>query len=40
MTIANLSGVRHVNMALLTGDQVQILDPEDRRGLRDGGSVK
>jgi cobalt-precorrin 5A hydrolase len=40
MTIANISGVRHVNMALLTGDPVQILDPEDRLGLRDGGAVK
>jgi cobalt-precorrin 5A hydrolase len=40
MTIANLSGVRHVNMALLTGEPVQIFDPEDRLGLRKGGAVE
>jgi len=40
LAIANLSGVRHVNMALLTGDPVQILDPEDRLGLRKGGAVE
>jgi cobalt-precorrin 5A hydrolase len=40
MTIANISGVKHVNMALLTGEPVQILDPEDRLGLRKGGAVE
>jgi len=40
MTIANLGGVRHVNMALLTGDPVQILDPENRLGLQKGGAVE
>jgi cobalt-precorrin 5A hydrolase len=40
MTIVNLSGVKHVNMALLTGEPVQILDIEDRLGLQKGGAVE
>ena len=40
MTIANLNGVRHVNMALLTGEPVQIFDREDRLGLGRGGAVE
>jgi cobalt-precorrin 5A hydrolase len=40
LNIANLSGVKHVNMALLTGEPVQILDPEDRLGLQEGGAVE
>lgn len=40
MTIANLSGVRRVNMALLTGEPVQIFDREDRLGLRQGGAIE
>lgn len=40
MTIANMSGVKHVNMALLTGASVQIFDQEDRLGLRKGEAVE
>ena len=40
MTIANLPGVKHVNMALLNGDTIQVFDPEDRLGLRETGPVE
>ena len=34
LSIANLKAVKSVNMALLSGEPVQIFDPEDRLGLR------
>jgi len=40
MTIANLPGVKHVNMALLNGDTIQVFDPEDRLGLLETGAVE
>jgi cobalt-precorrin 5A hydrolase len=40
MTIANLAGVKHVNMALLNGDTIQVFDPEDRLGLRETGAIE
>jgi len=39
MTITNLAVVKHVNMALLNGDAIQIFDSEDRLGLRKAGGV-
>ena len=39
MIIANLPGVKHVNMALLNGDTIQVFDPEDRLGLREAEDV-
>ncbi len=34
LAIANLGGVKAVNVALLAGDPVQVWDPQDRLGLR------
>jgi len=35
LSIANLKAVKSVNMALLSGEPVQVFDPEDRLGLKD-----
>ena len=35
LAIFNLEAVKSVNMALLTGEPIQIFDPEDRLGLKD-----
>jgi len=34
LSIANLKAVKSVNMALLSGEPVQVFDPEDRLGLK------
>jgi len=39
LVIANLNAVKSVNMALLTGDPVQIFDPDNRLGLGNNGGA-